>query len=96
MRASETSRFRLFIAADTPNSLQAIANLTAICLQYLPGRYAIEIVDVLLEPQRAMADGIFMTPTLVRVSPLPTRTIVGTLADRSTVARALGLETQAA
>ncbi|HEX8619710.1 MAG TPA: circadian clock KaiB family protein, partial [Thermoanaerobaculia bacterium] len=68
--------FRLYIAGDAPNSLQAIANLTMICETHLPGRHVIEIVDVLLEPKRALDESIFLTPMLVTSSPYPGHRIV--------------------
>jgi diguanylate cyclase (GGDEF)-like protein len=83
--------FRLFVAGDTSNSLEAISNLRALCQAYLPNRYTIEIVDVIQESARALADGIFMTPTLLRLGPLPRRRIVGTLTQRLAVLQALGL-----
>jgi circadian clock protein KaiB len=83
--------FRLYIAGDTQNSAQARANLAAICRNHLSGLHEIEIVDVLKEPQRALADGIFMTPTLVTLGPAPARKIVGTLNQPETVLQALGL-----
>jgi circadian clock protein KaiB len=89
-------RFRLYIADNTQNSAQAIANLTALCRTYLPGRHEVEVVDVLREPKRALADGILMTPTLVRLAPLPVVRIVGTLSDPQPLLHALGLEPVAA
>ena len=86
-------KFRLYIAGDTPNSAQAVANLKMICRVNLPDRHEIEIVDVFREPKRALAAGIFMTPTLVKLSPLPVKTIVGTLTQTETVLQALELET---
>lgn len=85
-------KFRLYVAGDTLNSAQALANLTAFCHAHLPDRHEIEIVDVYKEPQRALADGIFMTPTLVKLAPSPIRSIVGTLSQTQTVLQALGLE----
>lgn len=84
-------QFVLFVAGDTPNSALAIANLTGLCRAHLPGRYTIETVDVFREPQRALAEGIFMTPTLVRLAPGPLVRIVGTLVQTQTVLQALGL-----
>jgi circadian clock protein KaiB len=89
-------RFRLYVAGDAQNSSQAIANLTSLCRAYLPDRHEIEIVDVFRDPQRALADGIFMTPTLVKLMPSPVRRIVGTLSQAEPVLQALGLETVAA
>ena len=85
-------KFRLYIAGDAQNSGQAIANLTAICREYLPGRHQIELVDVFLEPKRALADGILMTPTLIKLTPAPVRRIVGNLSQRAPVLHAVGLE----
>jgi len=84
-------RFRLYVAGDALNSLQALANLTALCRTHLPDRHVIEVVNVFREPQRALADGIFMTPTLVVLAPSPLRRIVGTLSNVQTVLQVLGL-----
>jgi circadian clock protein KaiB len=85
-------RFRLYIAGDAQNSALARANLGALCRAHLLGRHEIEVVDVFREPKRALADGIFMTPTLVKLSPAPTRRIVGTLSQTQPVLEALGLD----
>jgi circadian clock protein KaiB len=85
-------KFRLYVAGDAQNSVDAIANLTAICRKYLPGRYDIEVLDVFLEPARALIDGIFMTPTLVKLAPAPMRRIIGNLSRTGLVLQALGLE----
>jgi len=85
-------QFRLYVAGDTQNSAQAVANLTALCRARLPDRHHIEVVDVFREPKRALADGILMTPTLVKLSPSPVRRIVGTLSQTQPVLVALGLE----
>lgn len=89
-------RFLLYVADSTQNSVQAIANLKAICAAHLPGRHDIEIVDVLKEPERALADRIFMTPMLVRLDPEPECRIVGTLNQQAEVLLALGLGTNVA
>jgi circadian clock protein KaiB len=85
-------KFRLYIADDALNSAQAQANLMALCRTYLADRYEVDLVDVFKEPQRALVDGIFMTPTLVRLAPLPVRRIVGTLSQTALVLRALDLD----
>ena len=84
-------KFRLYVAGHTQNSAQARANLAAICRDHLP-KHEIEIVDVFKEPARALADGIFMTPTLVKLTPSPAQKIVGTLSQTETVLQALGVE----
>jgi circadian clock protein KaiB len=83
---------RLYIAGGAPNSVQAIANLEAICREYLKDGHKLEVVDVLEHPQRAMADGVLVTPSLAKLSPRPISNIVGNLSDRAKVLLALGLK----
>jgi circadian clock protein KaiB len=85
-------KFRLYVAGDALNSAEARTNLAALCRAHLAGRHEIEVVDVFREPKRALADGIFMTPTLVKVAPAPSRRIVGTLSQTQPVLQALDLE----
>ena len=86
-----TLRLRLFVADDAPNSTQARANLAAQCRDYLPGQCEIEIIDVFKHPERALADSVFMTPTLIRVAPAPQRRVVGNLGQARPVLDALGV-----
>jgi circadian clock protein KaiB len=86
-------RFRLYIAGEGPNSVHAVANLQAICRECLSDRHEIEIVDILKDQDRALADGVMMTPLLVKLSPAPVRKIVGSLSVRDSVLQALGLNT---
>ena len=89
-------KFRLYVADDAPNSTLAVANLTEFCRLHLLHRHAIEIVDVLRDPQRALANGILMTPTLIKLGPMPVRRVVGTLSDPAILLHALGLAPLAA
>jgi len=82
---------RLYIAGGAPNSVQAIANLEAICREHFKEGHRLEIVDVLEHPRRAMADGVLVTPSLAKLSPLPTANVVGNLNDKAKVLLALGL-----
>jgi circadian clock protein KaiB len=88
---AERFAFRLYIAGDAPNSLLAMANLTQLCETHLPDRHSIEIVDVLLDPKRALRESILMTPTLVSESPYPGHRIVGTLSNTEPILQILGL-----
>jgi circadian clock protein KaiB len=83
---------RLYIVGGAPNSVQAIANLEAICQEYLKDGYKLEVIDILEHPQRAMAEGVLVTPSLAKLSPLPTANVVGNLSDKTKVLLALGLE----
>ena len=72
---------RLYVAGQSPQSLAAVANLQKLCEAHLAGKYRIEIVDLLANPQLAAGDQILAVPTLVRKLPPPIRKIVGDLSD---------------
>ncbi|MEO8018060.1 MAG: circadian clock KaiB family protein [Pseudomonadota bacterium] len=82
---------RLYVAGRAPNSVKAIANLEAICSQYLQDGYKLEIVDVCEHPRRALDDGVLVTPSLTKLSPTPGANVIGNLSDTSSVLAALGL-----
>ena len=93
MTQRENFRFRLFVAGSAQNSAQAVANLGGLCREYLAGRHEIEVVDVFREPERALAEGVFLTPTLLKLAPSPApQRIVGTLSQKLPLMQALGLD----
>lgn len=71
----------MYVAGETQNSCKAIANLKSFCLLNFAGRFEIEVVDVFKDPIRALEDKILLTPTLVRVAPLPVLKVIGSLSD---------------
>jgi circadian clock protein KaiB len=83
--------FRLYVVGASPGSSRAIALIKAFCEQFLKGRYLLEVVDVYQQPALADEERIFATPTLVRMSPLPLRRIVGNLADPQRLQAGLGI-----
>ena len=83
--------FQIYVAGSAPNSVQALANLYALCREHFPGSHRIEVIDVLQEPLRALEDVILVTPTVVKVSPAPRQQIIGNLSQEAEVLRALGL-----
>ena len=70
---------RLYIAGQTPRSVAAFANLKKLCEEHLPGRYKIEVIDLLEHPQLAAGDQIVAVPTIVKTLPEPLRRVVGDL-----------------
>lgn len=72
---------RLYVAGKTAKSVAALENLTRICEKELPGKYRIEIVDLLVHPQLARGDQILAIPTLVRKLPQPIRKVIGDLSN---------------
>ena len=83
-------QLRLYVAGNAPNSLRAIANVKAICDEHFASAHELEIVDLLEHPRRALADGIIVTPTLLKLLPLPPQRVIGTLSDTNQVLVALG------
>ena len=96
MRQLEVFKFRLYIAGGTQNSIEAQANLRNFCQTYLMNRHEIEVIDVFKESSKTLEDGIFMTPTLIRLSPFPMLKIIGTLNQPQIILQALGLSSLAA
>jgi circadian clock protein KaiB len=85
-----TLRLRLYVAGNAPNSLRAIANARAMCDEHFPAGHKLEIVDLLVDARRALADGIIVTPTLLKLSPKPPRRLIGDLSDSNQLLLALG------
>ncbi len=86
---------RLYIAGQTPRSLTALANLRKICEEHLPGRYELEVVDLIMHPKRARTDQIMAIPTLVRSLPTPIARIIGDLSDSEQVLLGLNIQRKA-
>ena len=82
---------RLYVAGQTAKSITAFKNLKAICENQLKGKYEIEVIDLLLNPQLSRDDQIFAVPTLVRKVPEPIRKIIGDLSNTEKVLVGLDL-----
>jgi circadian clock protein KaiB len=85
MAKEQRWELRLYIAGQTPKSVLALQNITKYCKEHLEGRYSIEVVDLLKNPQLAAGDQIFAIPTLVRKVPQPIRKIIGDLSNEERV-----------
>lgn len=79
--AAEQWELRLYVAGKTPRSIAAFTNLKKLCEEHLAGRYSIEVIDLVQQPQLAAGDQIVAIPTLVRKLPEPLRRIVGDLSN---------------
>jgi circadian clock protein KaiB len=75
-------QLRLYVAGQTPRSIAALANLRQVCEERVPGKYEIEVIDLLKKPQLASGDQILAVPTLVRKLPEPIRKIIGDLSNK--------------
>jgi circadian clock protein KaiB len=83
---------RLYIAGAEANSLIARNNLKYICEEFIGCRCDVTEVDVLTDFETALQDGIFMSPTLVLVAPVPRVVIIGNLGDTAKVLSALRIK----
>lgn len=85
---------RLFIAGATSSSEKAKAALNTICEEQRAARpeasIDLEIIDVLTDPDSALLDQVFATPTVIRVSPGPARRLFGDLSSPEMVS--IGLQ----
>jgi circadian clock protein KaiB len=88
---ADTFLLRLYVAGQTPKSVAAFINLRKICEEHLSGRYDIEVIDLLENPQLASGDQILAIPTLVRKLPEPVRKIIGDLSNAERVLIGLDL-----
>jgi circadian clock protein KaiB len=83
--SAERWELRLYVAGQTPRSLAAFANLKQICESHLAGKYHIEVIDLVKNPQLARGDQIVAIPTLVRRLPPPLSKIIGDLSNTERV-----------
>lgn len=88
---TEMWNLRLYVAGKTARSMAALENLKKLCDKFLAGRYTIEVIDLLENPQLARGDQILAVPTLVRKLPEPVRKIIGDLSSTEKVLVGLDL-----
>lgn len=91
IRTNGIWNLRLYVAGQTPKSLTALANLKNICEEHLKGKYHLEVIDLLKNPQLARGDQILAIPTLVRKLPPPLKKIIGDLSNTERVLVGLDL-----
>lgn len=87
---------RLYVAGQTIKSLTAMSNLKKVCDEHLAGRYEIEVIDLMKNPQLAAGDQILAVPTLVRRLPEPLKRIIGDLSNTEKVLVGLDIRSKAA
>ena len=91
-RKPEVWKLRLYVAGQSPKSILALSNLKKLCEKRLKGRYQIEVIDLLENPQMARGNQIVALPTLVRELPQPVRQIIGDLSNTDRVLVGLALQ----
>jgi circadian clock protein KaiB len=90
--AADTWVLKLYVAGQTTKSILALANLKKLCDEYLKGKYHLEVIDLLKNPQLAKGDQILAIPTLVRKLPEPIKRVIGDLSNTERVLVGLDLK----
>jgi len=90
--AVQQYQLRLYVTGTTPRSSRAIANIRALCEEYLAGKYDLEVIDIYQQPDQAAKEQIIAAPTLVKQLPVPLKRLVGDLSDRGKVIIGLDLK----
>jgi circadian clock protein KaiB len=86
---------KLYVAGQSPKSVNAIANIKKICDEHLQGRYELEVIDLYQQPHRAQGEQIIAVPTLIKKLPPPLRRIIGELSDTGRVLVGLDIQSKA-
>ena len=97
LRVAVSTRYTLilYVAGQSPKSLNAIANIKKICEEHLQGRYQLDVIDLYQQPQHALGEQIIALPTLLRKLPPPLRRIIGDLSNTERVLVGLDLRSTA-
>ncbi len=89
MKDAPQYQLKLFITGASPNSVKAVANIKLICEQYIKGNYTLEIIDMYQQPLLAQQEQIIALPLLIKLSPQPSRRLVGDMSDTKKVLKGL-------
>src|ERR1700737_4822525 len=82
---------QLYVSGMSENSMSAIENIKRLCEDHLKDRFELEIIDIYKNPTVAEAQQIVFTPSLIKLSPLPKKTLIGSLSDEESVVSGLGI-----
>ncbi|MEO6975820.1 MAG: circadian clock KaiB family protein [Gallionella sp.] len=93
--ASSHYILKLYVAGQSPRSVNAIANIKIICEEHLQGQYELEVIDLYQQPQLAQGEQIIAVPTLIRKLPPPLHRIIGDLSDTERVLVGLDIQRRA-
>jgi circadian clock protein KaiB len=90
-KEQELFLLRLYVTGMTPRSIQSINSLKNICEEELKGRYQLEVIDLVKQPELAKTENIIAAPTLIKELPLPLRRLIGDLSNKERVLLGLNL-----
>ena len=82
---------QLYVSGMSLKSMEAIENIKRLCDTYLQDSVDLEIIDLYKNPELAIEQQIVFSPSLIKQSPLPKKTLIGTFADTEKVIKGLGI-----
>jgi circadian clock protein KaiB len=82
---------QLYVSGMSPKSMEAIENIKHLCNEHLEGACVLEIIANYKNPEMALDRQIVFSPSLIKVLPLPKKTIIGTFSDTEKVIKGLGI-----
>jgi circadian clock protein KaiB len=82
---------QLFVCGMSQKSMEAIENIKHLCDEHLNDLFELEIIDIYKNPEAAAKQQIIFTPSLVKQLPAPKKLLIGTMADKDKVIKALGI-----
>jgi circadian clock protein KaiB len=96
-RTAASSRYilKLYLAGQSPKSVNAVVNIKRICEENLKGRYELDVIDLYQQPQLAQGEQIIALPTLIRKIPAPLRRIIGDMSNTERVLVGLDIRRKA-
>jgi circadian clock protein KaiB len=94
-KAASSYILKLYVAGQSPKSVNAISNIKKLCEACLHGRYVLDVIDLYQQPELAQGEQIIAVPTLIRERPLPLRRIIGDLSNTERVLVGLDISSEA-
>jgi circadian clock protein KaiB len=82
---------QLFVAGMSQRSMEAIENVRNLCNLYLKGKFTLEIIDLYKHPEAAAEQQIIFSPSLVKLNPLPKKTMIGNFTNLEKVIKTFGI-----
>ena len=85
---------QLYVCGMSAKSMNAIDSITRLCDEFLHDRYNLEIIDIYKNPTVAAEQQIVFSPSLIKRSPLPQKTLVGNFLEVERVLKGLGIKVE--
>ncbi len=91
LKKAQRYALRLFVAGNAANSQIARENLERLKSRHSDCEFEVEVIDLNIDPEIALSQGIFISPALQVVDPPAGGVIYGNLSDERVLERVLNL-----